>query len=116
MTVDTTVNPDNVVPRQFRGSWNTEPYEQLLKNAQSIQDCANNRLEGDRNAPLPNTKTLEHSWDGGRMRIRIPWWPGDDLGMPVFVVNSELEAIACYDVRQDERIRFAIGSPPESVS
>lgn len=32
----------------------------------------------------------------------------DDLDVPVFVVNSELEAIACYDVRQEDtdNLRF----------
>ncbi|MFT7647854.1 MAG: hypothetical protein ACI8Y4_002604 [Candidatus Poriferisodalaceae bacterium] len=30
----------------------------------------------------------------------------DDLGVPVFVVNSELEAIACHDVRQPDSDTF----------
>jgi hypothetical protein len=30
----------------------------------------------------------------------------DDLGVPVFVVNSELEAIACYPVRQPDTTTF----------
>ena len=30
----------------------------------------------------------------------------DDTGVPVFVVNSELEAIACYGVRQDDTDTF----------
>ena len=30
----------------------------------------------------------------------------DDLGIPVMVVNSELEAIACHDVRQPDTARF----------
>lgn len=30
----------------------------------------------------------------------------DDLGVPVMVVNSELEAIACYGVRQPDTIPF----------
>ncbi len=30
----------------------------------------------------------------------------DDLGVPVFVVNSELEAIACYGVRQNDSDTF----------
>ncbi|MEX2327162.1 MAG: alpha/beta hydrolase domain-containing protein, partial [Pseudomonadales bacterium] len=30
----------------------------------------------------------------------------DDLGIPIFVVNSELEAIACYSVRQDDTDTF----------
>ncbi|MGE3075745.1 MAG: alpha/beta hydrolase domain-containing protein [Dehalococcoidia bacterium] len=30
----------------------------------------------------------------------------DDLGVPIFVVNSELEAIACYDVRQPDTDTF----------
>lgn len=30
----------------------------------------------------------------------------DDTGVPVFVVNSELEAIACYNVRQDDTETF----------
>ena len=30
----------------------------------------------------------------------------DDLDVPVMVVNSELEAIACYDVRQPDTDRF----------
>jgi hypothetical protein len=30
----------------------------------------------------------------------------DDLGVPVFVVNSELEAIACYPVRQPDTATF----------
>lgn len=36
----------------------------------------------------------------GRNRIR------DDLDVPVMVVNSELEAIACYPVRQPDTARF----------
>ena len=30
----------------------------------------------------------------------------DDLGVPIFVVNSELEAIACYEVRQPDTQTF----------
>lgn len=30
----------------------------------------------------------------------------DDLGVPIFVVNSELEAIACYGVRQEDTDTF----------
>ena len=30
----------------------------------------------------------------------------DDNGVPVFVVNSELEAIACYPVRQPDTETF----------
>lgn len=33
VTVDTNINPDKVVPLQFRGAWTSEPYQQLFKNA-----------------------------------------------------------------------------------
>ncbi len=33
VTVDTSINAEHVVPLNFRGAWNTEPFQQLLKNA-----------------------------------------------------------------------------------
>ena len=42
----------------------------------------------------------------GRPRLRGANLLRDDLGIPVFVVNSELEAIACYEVRQPDTATF----------
>jgi hypothetical protein len=51
-----------------------------------------------------NLNTVEFSGSGRRLQgthlLR------DDLGVPVFVVNSELEAIACYPVRQPDTDTF----------
>jgi hypothetical protein len=41
-----------------------------------------------------------------RERLRGSNLLRDDLGVPVFVVNSELEAIACYPVRQPDSETF----------
>lgn len=41
-----------------------------------------------------------------RQRLRGTNLLRDDLGVPVFVVNSELEAIACYPVRQPDTDTF----------
>jgi hypothetical protein len=41
-----------------------------------------------------------------RQRLRGTNLLRDDLGVPVFVVNSELEAIACYPVRQPDTATF----------
>jgi hypothetical protein len=49
------------------------------------------------NAPMPdvNRRLLQ-----GQHQLR------DDLDVPVFVVNSELEAMACYGIRQPDTDRF----------
>ena len=41
-----------------------------------------------------------------RRRLRGENRLRDDLGVPIFIVNSELEAIACYDVRQPDSESF----------
>lgn len=41
-----------------------------------------------------------------RARLRGSNLLRDDLGVPIFVVNSELEAIACYPVRQPDTATF----------
>jgi hypothetical protein len=43
---------------------------------------------------------------GSRARLRGTNILRDDLDVPVMVVNSELEAIACHDVRQPDTDRF----------
>jgi hypothetical protein len=43
---------------------------------------------------------------GSRARLRGTNLIRDDQDIPVMVVNSELEAIACYDVRQPDTDRF----------
>jgi len=43
---------------------------------------------------------------GSRARLRGTNLIRDDLDVPVMVVNSELEAIACYSVRQPDTDRF----------
>lgn len=50
------------------------------------------------NAPAEGAST--------RSRLRGENLLRDDLGVPVFVVNSELEAIACYEVRQPDTATF----------
>ena len=46
----------------------------------------------------PATQTRDRRRGGNLLR--------DDLGVPVFVINSELEAIACYPVRQPDTDTF----------
>jgi hypothetical protein len=52
------------------------------------------------NLNAPATATASLSALRGRNRLR------DDLDVPVFVVNSELEAMACLNVRQPDTDRF----------
>lgn len=44
--------------------------------------------------------------DAGRRLLRGSHQLRDDLDVPVFVVNSELESMPCYDVRQPDTDRF----------
>jgi hypothetical protein len=46
----------------------------------------------------------EYLLEGAATRYRLA--PGADLGVPVFVANSELEAITCYPVRQPDTGTF----------